>query len=170
MYYEPSTGIEYANLNEFRLAYKNTSFGDLATETERNGAGIYTILDIPPVVDPLVNAPVAGGIEQIAEGYQRVYTLRPLSEQEIRDRLPVTCSPAQGLVALYTIKQISEQDVVTVIAAIPDPVQRYTAQIGFHRATAWERNSATMQAMAALLSLSETDLDALFSYAAGVQV
>ena len=85
-------------------------------------------------------------------------------------QVPAVCTPAQGLVALFAIKQITEQDVATAIAAIPDPVQRYTAQIGFHRATAWERSSATMQAMSALLSLSETDLDALFSYAAGVQV
>ena len=85
-------------------------------------------------------------------------------------QVPAVCTPAQGLVALFAIKQITEQDVATAIAAIPDPVQRYTAQIGFNRATAWERGSATMQAMSALLSLSETDLDALFSYAAEVQV
>ena len=84
--------------------------------------------------------------------------------------IPQSCTPAQGLVALFAIKQITEQDVATAIAAVPDPVQRYTAHIGFNRATAWERGSATMQAMSALLSLSETDLDALFSYAAGVQV
>ena len=85
-------------------------------------------------------------------------------------QVPAVCTPAQGLVALFAIKQITEQDVATAIAAIPDPVQRYTAHIGFNRATAWERGSATMQAMSALLSLSDTDLDALFYYAAGVQV
>ena len=84
--------------------------------------------------------------------------------------IPDTCSPAQGLIALYALQSITEEDIATTIAAISDPVQRYKAQIGFNRATTWERTSATMQAMAALLGLSESDLDALFTYAAGVQV
>lgn len=83
---------------------------------------------------------------------------------------PTSCTPAQGLVALYAVKQITEQGVNDAIAQIPDPVQRYTAQIGFTRATVWERDSATMQAMAGLLGLTEQDLDALFEYAQGVQV
>ena len=84
--------------------------------------------------------------------------------------VPQTCTPAQGLVALFAVKGVTEDDVHAAIAQIPDAVQRYTAQIGFTRATQWVRQSATMQAMAALLSLSEQDLDALFTFAAGVQV
>lgn len=72
--------------------------------------------------------------------------------------------------ALFAIKGVTEADVSAAIAAIPDAVQRYMAQIGFQRATTWERNSATMQALAALLGLSESDLDALFTYAVGVRV
>lgn len=49
-------------------------------------------------------------------------------------------------------------------------VQRYTAQVGYSRAITWERGSATMQAMAALLELAEGDLDELFAYAAEVRV
>lgn len=84
--------------------------------------------------------------------------------------VPSLCTPAQGLIALFALKQITQEDLQGVINGIPDPVQRYTAQIGFQRATVWERGSATMQTMAMLLSLSETDLNDLFSYAAGVQV
>lgn len=84
--------------------------------------------------------------------------------------VPQICTPAQGLVALFAVKGITEDDVHQAIAQIPDPVERYKAQIGFTRATQWERQSATMQAMAALLSLSEQDLDALFTFAASVQV
>ena len=83
---------------------------------------------------------------------------------------PTVCTPAQGLIALFVLKQITEQDILDAIAQIPDDVQRYTATIGYRRATTWERESATMQAMAGLLSLSEEDLDALFVYAAQVQV
>ena len=83
---------------------------------------------------------------------------------------PTACSPAQGLVALYAINGITESDIAAVIASIPDPVQRYTASIGFNRATEWRRNSDTMQAIAGLLGLSEEDIDALFAYAATVRV
>ncbi len=83
---------------------------------------------------------------------------------------PTACSPAQGLVALYALKGITESDIAAVIASIPDPVQRYTASIGFNRATEWRRNSDTLQAITGLLGLSEEDIDALFAYAATVRV
>ena len=83
---------------------------------------------------------------------------------------PTVCSPAQGLVALFAIKQITEDDVNATIAAITDPVARYTSQVAFARATEWRRDSASMQQLAALLGLTESDLDALFEFAAKVTV
>ena len=83
---------------------------------------------------------------------------------------PTVCSPAQGLVALFAIKQITESDVNATIAAITDPVARYTAQIAFARATEWRRGSASMQQLATLLGLTESDLAALFEFAAKVTV
>ena len=83
---------------------------------------------------------------------------------------PTTCTPAQGLIALYAIKQLTEQDILDAIAQITDPVQRYTATIGYQRATTWDRSSATTATMAQLLELTEEDLDALFAYAVGVVV
>lgn len=83
---------------------------------------------------------------------------------------PKVCSPAQGLVALFAIKRITEDDVLAEIVRISDEVQRYTARIGYQRATSWERNSPTMQTMAQLLQLSESDLDELFTHAASVNV
>lgn len=83
---------------------------------------------------------------------------------------PSKCTPAQGLVALFALKSITEDNVLAAIGQIPDPVQQYTARIGYQRATTWERGSQTMLAMAQLLQLSEADLDELFSYAVNVQV
>ena len=80
------------------------------------------------------------------------------------------CSPAQGLVALFAIKQITESDVNATIAAITDPVLRYTSQIAFARATEWKRDSVSIQQLSALLELTESDLDALFEFAAKVTV
>ena len=83
---------------------------------------------------------------------------------------PTVCSPAQGLVALFAIKQITESDVNATIAAITDPVLRYTSQVAFARATEWRRDSVAIQQLATLLGLTETDLDALFAFAVTVAV
>ena len=83
---------------------------------------------------------------------------------------PTVCSPAQGLVALFAIKQITEDDVNATIAAITDPVARYTSQIAFARATEWRRDSVSIQQLSALLGLTESDLDALFEFAVTVAV
>lgn len=80
------------------------------------------------------------------------------------------CTPAQGLVALYAVKGLTDQHLQAAIDQIADPVDRYTARIGFARATSWQRGSPTMQCMAQLLKLSEEDLDHLFAYAATVTV
>lgn len=91
-------------------------------------------------------------------------------EMRARNPVPTSCTPAQGLIALYALKQMTEQDILDAIAQISDPVQRYTATIGYQRATTWERGSATMAAMAQMLGLTGEDLDALFAYATGVEV
>ena len=83
---------------------------------------------------------------------------------------PSVCTPAQGLIALFALKQITEDYVLEAVAQIPDPVQQYTARIGYQRATTWERNSPAMAVMATLLQLSDDDLDELFSFAVTVQV
>ena len=83
---------------------------------------------------------------------------------------PSVCSPAQGLVALFALKQITEADVNATIAAIPDPVARYTSQIAFARATEWRRDSVSIQQLSALLGLTESELDALFEFAVKVTV
>ena len=99
---------------------------------------------------------------------QGVFSLPPSADTG--QSLSHACTPAQGLVALFALKQITEEHVLETIAQIPDPVQQYTARIGYQRATVWERGSPTMQSMAQLLQLSEKDLDALFAHAVTVQV
>jgi hypothetical protein len=71
---------------------------------------------------------------------------------------------------LYSQKQLTEQDILDAIAQIEDPEKRYTATIGYQRATTWERSSATTAVMAELLGLTDEDLDELFAYAVGIAV
>jgi len=125
-----------------------------------------------PAHDAATHKAVEGAPVLVAGQWQQTWSVAPLSAQELDDArragIPTSCTPAQGLIALYALQSITEEDIATAIAAIPDPVQRYSAQIGYTRATTWERTSATMQALAALLGLSESELDALFIYAGGV--
>ena len=140
--------------------------------------GIYTQT---VQIDPMAPLPGAGTltappettgtqVAQLRGDAWMVLPERPPLPEPPPPPVPTSCSPAQGLVALFAVKGITEDAIHAAIAQIPDPVERYKAQIGFTRATQWERQSATMQAMAALLSLSEADLDALFTFAAEVQV
>lgn len=81
------------------------------------------------------------------------------------DHVPQAVTPAQGLMALYVLKGITEDDVLAIINAIEDPTMRYQAQIAYKKATTWDRNSQTMQTVAQLLSLTEPDMDELFTLA-----
>lgn len=84
--------------------------------------------------------------------------------------IPQSCTPAQGLVALYVLRGITEDALNTTIEAIQDDALRYTTRIGFARATEWRRGSPSILLMGELLSLSATDLDALFTHAVTVEV
>ncbi len=80
--------------------------------------------------------------------------------------VPDEVTPAQGLMALHALKGITEGDVLAAIDTIGDPALRYQAQIAYQKATRWQRASVTMQTVAALLSLTEQDMDDLFTLAA----
>lgn len=92
----------------------------------------------------------------------------PVADVEANE--PKVCSPAQGLVALYAIKGITEANIQAAIETIADPATRYAAEVGLKRSTEWRRDSQTTQMLAALLSLSESDLDALFAHAVTIQI
>lgn len=80
--------------------------------------------------------------------------------------IPQSVTPAQGLMALYVLKSITEDDILAAINNIVEPVARYQALIAFNKATTWNRESESMQAVAQLMALTEPDLDELFTRAA----
>ncbi|RGE46129.1 hypothetical protein DZC30_05005 [Comamonas testosteroni] len=110
--------------------------------------------------------------EEYYAGMQAVSEREALAlvQQQQLQTKPSSCTPAQGLVAIYALKSITEDNILEAIDGIPDDVLRYTAKIGYQRATSWERASPTMQVMAQLLQLTETELDNLFAHAATVQI
>ena len=129
---------------------------------------IYEILDANGNVENLIEASEAF-VEALHPGRWRLAEVQGVPTPPT-PATPTVCSPAQGLVALFAIKQITESDVNATIAAITDPVARYTTQVAFARATEWRRDSASIQQLATLLGLTETDLDALFEFAVTVAV
>ena len=129
---------------------------------------IYEILDANGNVENLIEASEAF-VEALHPGRWRLAEVQGVPTPPT-PATPTVCSPAQGLVALFAIKQITEADVNATIAAITDPVLRYTSQVAFARATEWRRDSASMQQLATLLGLTESDLDALFACAVTVAV
>lgn len=80
--------------------------------------------------------------------------------------VPSQVTPAQGLMALFVLKSITEDDILAAIASIDDATMRYQAQIAYSKAMTWERASQSMQTLAGLMSLTESDLDELFTVAA----
>ena len=125
------------------------------------------IMDGDTVINTIVATPEFA--EQLHPGKWRLAEVQDVPTPPT-PATPTVCSPAQGLVALFAIKQITEDDVNATIAAITDPVARYTSQVAFARATEWRRDSASIQQLAALLGLTESDLDALFEFAVTVVV
>ena len=129
---------------------------------------IYEILDANGAVANRIAA-TESFVEQQHPGKWRLAEVQDVPTPPT-PATPTVCSPAQGLVALFAIKQITESDVTATLAAITDPVLRYTSQVAFARATEWRRDSVSIQQLSALLGLTESDLDALFEFAAKVTV
>ncbi|MBC2768563.1 hypothetical protein [Pusillimonas minor] len=110
-----------------------------------------------------VDAPL---YDPVAQGcFWRGDALEVVDVQDDPGPVPESATPAQGLMALYQLKGITEADIEAAIEGITDPAQRYTAQIAYRKTTLWQRHSQSMATIAALLGLTEQDLDDLFRLA-----
>ena len=82
--------------------------------------------------------------------------------------VPVITSVTMRQARLALLRAGLLDDVDAAIAAIPDPVQRKAAEIEWEYAQTVDRNSPFTQQMAAGLTLTAEQLDALFTQAAGL--
>lgn len=102
------------------------------------------------------------------------WSVEPLTQQEIDDarraQVPQSCTAAQGERALFDLRGITDADVLAAIDQIQDADNRYRARSAYQRATEWRRDSETTQTLAAILALSESDMNALFTYAVTMRV
>ena len=112
---------------------------------------------IPP--DP-ANADYAAYQKWLAAGHT------PEPADPIVPVVPQSVTMRQARLALLRAGLLD--GVAAAIAAIPDPVQRKAAEIEWEYAQTVDRNSPFTQQMAAGLSLTAEQLDALFTQAAGL--
>lgn len=94
----------------------------------------------------------------------------PLLDPSEPAAVPQVCTAAQGERALFDLRSITDADVLAAIDQIQDADNRYRARSAYQRATEWRRDSETTQTLAAILALSESDMDDLFTYAPTVRV
>ena len=99
MFYEPETDKTYNSLLEFRLEYRNTSFGELDTEEERNRAGLYSVANNPPNYDILLEDCTQVGITLVAQVYTIQYTITPKVIPVIRKFNIITSRCSEALSA-----------------------------------------------------------------------
>ena len=89
MFYEPATQTTFSSVQDFRIAHLHTSFGDLATEEERNGCGLFYVKQDPPPYDPEFFDLVPAGVIEVEGLYEMSYTVTPkqMTPQEYSARL-----------------------------------------------------------------------------------
>ena len=109
-------------------------------------------------------------IEMLSERPSPSHVATVSGEWEPFTELHTRCSPAQGLVALFILKNITESDIAAAIEGVANPLDRYICQIGYTRATEWERESDSFKRIAELLNLTEQDINNLFDIAVTVKV
>lgn len=87
MFYEPSSGVEYASIYDFRLAHRNTSFGDFDTEAALNSVGLFTLNTERPEYNPVTHTVEPSGVELRDGVWSRAWQVTPLPAAELRVRL-----------------------------------------------------------------------------------
>jgi hypothetical protein len=109
MHYEPSTQTTFASLADFRLAYPLTSFGPLATESDRNAVGLFDVVQIPPAYDADLQEITLTGVEQVGDQWHATYTVtdKPLTPEQIA-AITRSRSKAARAVAVGNIKVTTE--------------------------------------------------------------
>lgn len=75
MFYQPSTGDLFESVQDFRLANKDTSFGDLTTDQEREAIGLFRVDMTQPPYDRALQDCEQAGLALVEGKYRMQYSL-----------------------------------------------------------------------------------------------
>lgn len=124
--------------------------------------GVYLIpggaIDVAPPTIP-------AGMVALRQGSSWVFVLPPEPEEETPpvDGVPQSVTRFQALAALHLAGHLQ-----TIEAIMADPATPILTKLAWDNALNFERSSPTVSGLAGVLNLSDADLDALFTTAAGI--
>lgn len=134
MFYEPSTQKTYTSIQDFKLEYRDTSFGELDTEEERNVFGLFTIHDVRPTYDSKLQVIEEDGIVNRSGLWYKNYTVKD-KQLSHEDRARIFNQRFNGaLIALFD-EAANERDYDThttclMRAGYPNPWQKEAQAFG----------------------------------------
>ena len=176
--------MEYAQLNEAGTdAIQITSHGDIewdannfcsADALTRDGKAeqfrvVPLLVTEPPEIDPLTHTVIRDGCEQVDGAWQYKWRIDALTPEQIeaayRATIPVAVTMRQARLALLGAGVLATAD--AAIASMTG-IEGDAARIEWEYAHEVRRDAALVAGMAAALSLTDGQLDALFVTAAGL--
>lgn len=151
----------------------------MKTVSQLNAAGYFTgpvIADESPLEPGVYLIPggaidveppnIPAGKVALRQGNSWVFVLPPEPEEEAPpvDGVPQSVTRFQAIAALHLAGHLP-----TVEAIMAAPETPILTKLAWNNALNFERNSATLATLAGVLGLTDADLDALFTTAAGLE-
>lgn len=151
----------YRTHAEIRAAFPNTSFPSVMSEAAIQSTGLTPlVITVPPAHDVATQTVEEAAPVQINGVWTQQWTVRDLTPEELKARVPTVVTMRQARLALLQAGLLSQ--VEAAIAAMEDPVQRQAVQIEWEYAAEINREHPWVQGLATALGLNETQLDDLF--------
>jgi len=159
------TGPERYTLTDLRRAYPQVLFPIEPSLDELAMYGVYPLLATDsPGYDPAAQTLEEATPVQIDDVWTQQWTVRALTLEELKARVPTVVTMRQARLALLQSNLLSQ--VEAAIAAIADATERKQAAIDWEYATQVERLWPWVQTLGVALGLTDDELDALFVQAA----
>ena len=164
MWLNPETLTVYRTHSEIRSAWPKTLFPGVMTDDMVLSIGLAPVKPSePPEYDPLLQTAEETAPIQIDGQWTQRWTVRDLTTEERKARVPTVVTMRQARLALLQAGLLNQVDVA--IAALEDPVQRSAARVEWEYATEVNREYPWVRILAVALELTEQRLDDLFTLA-----
>ena len=156
----PDGAVRYT-LTDLRRERPQVSFPTQPNEATLAEFGVFPVVPATrPEHDPVTQTVEEAAPVQIDGVWTQQWTVRDLTPEELKARVPTVVTMRQARLALLQAGLLSQ--VEAAIAAIEDPVQRQAVQIEWEYAAEINREHPWVQGLATALGLNETQLDDLF--------